>query len=125
MPENRKSLPALNVPVAGYKLVRAFARQEDMSISEAVRQLLKESPRLVEFARQQGLDVGLLDVGSWGGSRDKDEDEIEPPTMRPHLVAMPPRAATRLSPGAVLARAAQARQEDIGENEPHLAPVEE
>jgi hypothetical protein len=125
MPENRKSLPALNVPTAGYQLIRKFARHEDMSISEALRQLLKESPRLVEFARSQGVDVDVLDVGAWGGSRDKDEDDIEPPTMRPHLVVMPPRAATRLSPGAVLARAAQARQEDIGENEPHLAPVED
>ena len=67
MIETRKKLPALVVPPEGYDLVRSFARRNDISISEAIRQLLQRSPDLVEFAEQTGRDVDNLNVGAWGG----------------------------------------------------------
>lgn len=73
MNDERKQLPATSVPVEGYKLIRAFARDADLSTSEAVRQLLKESPRLVEFASKEGWDLESLEVNAWGGSRKEAE----------------------------------------------------
>jgi hypothetical protein len=57
--------------------VRDFARETDVSISEAVRQLLQESPRLVECAKKKGIDLEVsMKVSAWGGQR-RDSDEGE------------------------------------------------
>ena len=87
MPEPRKQLPAALVGTAGYKLIRAFSRAEDMSISDAIRQLIKESPRLIEFAERQGIDVSVIDVNPWGRTADIDEDEE--PSIEIVLPAIP------------------------------------
>jgi hypothetical protein len=83
MPEPRKQLPPALVSVAGYKLVRAFARDADMSLSDAIRQLLKESPRLIEFARKQGVDVDVLDVNPWGrvAEPNEEDEDAEPSNL--------------------------------------------
>jgi hypothetical protein len=75
MPDERKRLPTLIVKPRGYRLIRAFARENDMSISEAIRQLLKESPRLVEFAEKSGVPLDELDVNTWGGQRSKKTED--------------------------------------------------
>jgi hypothetical protein len=68
MPEERKKLPSLIVPPDGYTLMDNFARANRLSLSEAIRQLLQESPRLIDFAAQEGADLGeVLSVKSWGG----------------------------------------------------------
>jgi hypothetical protein len=77
MPEQRKKLPALVLPPEGYQLIRSFARKNDMSISEAIRQLLKESPRLIEHAQEIGVSLDMLTVNTWGGQRGKAEGEEE------------------------------------------------
>jgi hypothetical protein len=75
MGEDRKKLPALIVPPAGYDLIDGFARANRLSKSEAVRQLLKESPRLVAYAQQHGVPLDVLGVSEWGGYRTRDGRE--------------------------------------------------
>lgn len=69
MTDERKQLPAVSVPPEGYALIRSFARTADVSVSEAMRQLLRESPRLIEFAKQTDVNLDVLGVSVWGGSR--------------------------------------------------------
>lgn len=66
---DKTKLPALSIPPEGYQLIRSFARANDTSISQAIRQLLRESPRLIIFAGQNNVDLSALDVGEWGGQR--------------------------------------------------------
>lgn len=76
----RKRLPALAVPPAGYDLLDDFAHTNKMSISEAVRVLLQESPRLIQYANEIGRSVDVLSVGEWGGSRGIQKDTDAPST---------------------------------------------
>jgi hypothetical protein len=69
MPEETKSLPPVVVPKPFFDLVRLYAFRNEISVSEAVRQLLKESPPLAALAQEQGVELSSLAVGSWGGNR--------------------------------------------------------
>lgn len=74
--DKRVKLPALIVQPAGYELIDEFARFNRMSKSEAIRQLLTESPRLREYAAQHGHDLASLTVKNWGGqSKEQRGDE--------------------------------------------------
>jgi hypothetical protein len=68
-----KRLPSVVVPEAFYELLRLCAFKRKVSLSEVVRQLLKESPALLELAKQEGIDIETLAVPAWGGSRDREE----------------------------------------------------
>lgn len=71
MSNERKHLPSIIVPKNGHELLKEFAKSVDLSLSEALRQLVKESPRLIEFARTKGYDIENLNVSEWGGDRKK------------------------------------------------------
>lgn len=74
-PETRKKLPSLNVSPEGYELLESFRLAKGLpSISEAIRQLLQESQRLIDFARENGKDVAALSVSTWGGNRRESTD---------------------------------------------------
>lgn len=75
MADTRAKLPALLVAQEGYDLVRAFARENDISISEAIRQLIQESPRMVSFARKKKISLEVLNVGTWGGQPRKGSEK--------------------------------------------------
>ena len=75
MDDQRVKLPALIVPPAGYDLIDAYARSKKLSKSEAIRQLLADSPNLKEFAAREGFDLGSLAVKSWGGQPREDRSE--------------------------------------------------
>ena len=74
MPD-RHSLPALIVPEDGYRLLRDFMRHYDISsLSEVARVLMAESPRLIEFAKEQKREIRLT-VGKQGGYRERKKPE--------------------------------------------------
>jgi hypothetical protein len=68
MAEDRKNLPTVAVPTAGYDLIAEFAASKRMSKGEAVRYLLQTSSELQEFAGRDDLS-DLLSVNDWGGKR--------------------------------------------------------
>lgn len=64
-----KALPSIKVPSTGYDLVRTYAFNHDISRSEAVRRLLKNSPELQEIAKSDDLSE-YFTVGTWGRLKD-------------------------------------------------------
>jgi hypothetical protein len=64
-----RNLPPVGVPEDFYELIRLYAFQSKLSISAAMRQLLKESPGLIALADKEGVDLAGFTVGSWGGDR--------------------------------------------------------
>jgi hypothetical protein len=92
MSDDTMRLPPLKIPNALHELLRIYAFKNKMSVSEAVRDLLKKSPGLIEIAKQEGVNLDDLVIGSWGGRRQVDEqDEDEEPSM---AIAVP--SASRL-----------------------------
>ncbi len=70
---NRKSLPTIVVPKEGYDLLSDFAYDNRLTLGEAVRQLLAESPRLKQYAEEASRQVNLQ-VETRGGWRQKKEE---------------------------------------------------
>jgi hypothetical protein len=71
--EDRKRLPALSIAAEGYDLLAGYAAENRISVSEAVRDLLADSPKLKAFAKKQGKPVKLA-VNVWGGYRERKDE---------------------------------------------------
>jgi hypothetical protein len=99
MSDETVRLPAMIIPVGLHDLLRLYGYKRKLSVSATVRELLKNSPELIELAKQEGIDLGELTIGSWGGKRQSDEeDEDAEPSMA--VVATPtPRLAAPVPQG--------------------------
>ena len=64
----RKVLPAASVPEEGYDLLAEYAHDKRLTLSEAIRSLLQQSPELNEFAAARTIEVNF-EVNAWGGSK--------------------------------------------------------
>lgn len=61
-------LPSVTVSEVFSELIRDFAASKRMSLGAAVRHLIEQSPDLVEYAKQKGVEVDT-GVREWGGKR--------------------------------------------------------
>ena len=69
----RIELPSVQVPEALDKLIRDIAaRDHGGTLSTAIRELLKESPRVKELATERGIPETAMAMGGWGGSRNRE-----------------------------------------------------
>lgn len=68
MSDQTKVLPALTVPESGYDLIDAYAHDQRISKSEALRRIIAESPSLNAYAKKHGYTVNFQ-VKQWGGQR--------------------------------------------------------
>lgn len=62
------------IPEEGRKLIDDFAHENGMTFNEAVRLFMRESPKLVKFAKEKGREIDL-DVEPPGGYRPKKEED--------------------------------------------------
>jgi hypothetical protein len=69
MPENMKHLPTVLVPDQLYELIRLYAFQNKMSMGAGIRELLKNSPALMDLASEQAVDLSQAMISEWGGKR--------------------------------------------------------
>ena len=71
-------LPNTVVPESAMELMTAYAASKNITVGQAIRALLKNSPELNEFAKANNLQVEF-DVRDWGGRRiPKDvQDELD------------------------------------------------
>ena len=60
-------LPAVVVPKAAFDTFAATAKNEDKTVSEAIREALGE------YLVRRGIHANF-DVGTWGGKRDSDTE---------------------------------------------------
>lgn len=61
-------LPSITVSDEFSELIRDYAAAKRISIGNAVRRLVEQSPELIEFAKQKGVGVDP-GVREWGGKR--------------------------------------------------------
>jgi hypothetical protein len=77
MTDQLKQLPPVRVPEPFYELIRLYAFRNKLSVSGAVRQLVKESPSFAALAQTEGLDLEEMAVHEWGGARITREDSAQ------------------------------------------------
>lgn len=61
-------LPSITVSDEFSELIRDYAASKRISIGNAVRQLVEQSPELIKFAKDKGLEINP-GVREWGGKR--------------------------------------------------------
>lgn len=61
-------LPSISISDDGEELIRAFAASKRISVGNAVRKLLEQSPELIEFAKSKNTKP-QLSIQEWGGKR--------------------------------------------------------
>lgn len=61
-------LPSITVSEDFSELVRDYAASKRISIGNAVRRLVEQSPELIEYAKEKGVEI-KSGVREWGGRR--------------------------------------------------------
>jgi hypothetical protein len=69
--DDRKRLPSLSVPAAAYANLARLAKDQNLSVSQAIREALTNWVIL-----KAGVDVDF-NVGEWGGDRSQKDDETD------------------------------------------------